>query len=94
MPRPSGTYFIDLDGHYIDFEGGAVVRKVWREKVQQRGPVNALALRLDLCKSFLPGGRNERTGEQVVPHIAFLQVCNPGNRAVLDTNAAPKFEVI
>lgn len=86
------SYQLNLVGHYLTFVDGVPTRKVWRETVNQTGPVNAKALREKLNRSFLRGGKNEVTGTNLVPHISLLQVVNPANRAVLDSDTAPVIE--
>jgi len=88
---------VTLDGTYLDFENGKPVLRLFAETITVKGKtIDAAALRHDLNKSFLKGGRNRvwALTRNLVPHISALFVRAPASLAVLGFSKASPFEVV
>jgi hypothetical protein len=88
---------VTLHGTYLAFDGDRPIQRLFVETVTVKGrKIDADAIRTDLNKSFLEGGRNRAwaLARNLVPHISARFVRTPLSLAVLGYSRAPMFEVV
>lgn len=96
MPKARATT-VYLEGFYLAFDLGRPVTCSHREPVAVKGAIDADALRDDLNRSFLPGGRNRDKALSLgfEPHISILLLRRqPRGVQPFAVSRAPAFEVV